>query len=123
MAKPRFCESPDCKRKTPFSPINDGAKYCCNQCKNRANYIANTMEYEWELLRHKERKRNIKILEYLLTTGQWRVTHDLLIQMGFIFEVTYIPFVDKDSNSNMRFGNCYLKVLDQDMYEIIYINN
>lgn len=123
MAKPRFCESPDCKRKTPFSPINDGAKYCCNQCKNRANYIANTMEYEWELLRHKERKRNIKILEYLLSVGNSRVSYELLAQMGFIFEVTYIPFVSEDQSENLRFGNCFLKCVSEDQYEIIYINN
>jgi len=123
MAKARFCNSPDCTRKTPFTPISDAAVYCCVRCKNRANYIFTNLEYEFEVLRHKERKRNIKILEYLLSVGQWRVSYELLLQMGFTFEVTYIPFVDGNHNKNMRFGNCYLKMVDQDNFEITYINN
>lgn len=123
MAKPRFCQNPDCTRKTPYTPKSDSSKCCCVRCKNRKNYIETTLEYSWELLRFKERKRNIKILEYLLSVGNWRVTYDILLQMGFTFETTYIPFTGEDGSQNMRFGNCFLKCINVDLYEITYINN
>ena len=123
MALPRFCANPDCTKKHPFVPISDAALCCCIKCKNRKNYIENSLEYIWEILRIGERKRNRKILEYLFSIGQFKVMREALMQMGFTFEVVFLPVVDDNGISHFRFGNCYLKCIDENFFEIIYIND
>lgn len=123
MARARFCKNPDCERKGPFSPKSDGAKFCCVPCKNRSNYIDASMEFTWEALRIAERKRNRKILEYLFGIGQLRVARDTLLQLGFTFEVVFLPVIDDEEFEYFRFGNSYLKQVDENHFEISYIND
>lgn len=120
MAIERICENPECF--SWFQPKSDAALCCCVQCKNRKNYIFKTLEYSWEYISTSQRKKNYKVLEYLQKIGCNQITREILLMMGFSFEVCYAPMNDDEGYNYYRFGNSLLKQIDIDNFEIQYID-
>jgi len=114
----RMCESPECSKW--FTPKNDGGKCCCIKCKNRKNYLFASLEYFWEFVCTSQRKKNYKVLEYLLSINRIKVTRELLELMGFDFCVCFAPLLSQEGDHYYRFGNSLLKQISEDEFEIKY---
>ncbi len=121
MAISRLCENPECNNW--FEPKHDGAKSCKIKCKNRKNYIFNSLQYSYEILATAQRKKNYQILEYLFGIKKNSITREGLELMGFSFKVFFPPLLDEENNQYYRFGNTLLKFVSETLFEIQYLDH
>lgn len=105
----RICKNPDCFE--PFDPLNPSAECCCEECRNRRNY-----------LRRKAIKLGINkddlisiwsfsVLQCMLDQGLVRPSLDALKVYNFQFPAN-------DVNQIMKIANLVLIPLENNIFKI-----
>lgn len=117
----RLCANPHCNKWFQFT--NDAKKTCNTKCKNHKNYLIDSLEYHWEEMGINARRKNFRILEYLQSINRLFISREVLELTGFDFTVCYAPLLDENGDSYFRFGNSLLKQIDENNYELKYIDN
>ena len=110
------CANPKCN--LALKGTNPKKRFCNVRCKNKAAYLYRLDKYDWEEKKQKKRRKNMQILEYLISLGFLKITKNELQKMGFDFTASYIAHTDKLGRKAVRFGNIYLVIVTETDCEI-----
>jgi hypothetical protein len=114
------CANPKCN--LILKGTNPKKRFCNVSCKNKAAYLYRLDKYDWEEKMQKKRRKNMQILEYLISLGFLKITDNELKKMGFNFNAAYLLHTDKLGRKAFRFGNIYLVMITKNDCEIELIN-
>jgi hypothetical protein len=114
--KNKNCENSQCKKL--FETKNPKKRFCCLHCKNQAAYNHTQNNYSWEMNLLNARKRNIKILEYLIRKNTTTVSNEELKRMGFNSEASFLPTTNKLNQNEFRYGNCLIVLVKQNEFQL-----
>ena len=106
-----------------FEIKNPKKSFCCLSCKNKAAYEYEQKIYSWEIKQFKGRRKNIKILEYVMLSGRTIISFRQLKILGFDFDAAYISLIDEDKNQIFRYGNIGVKSISKKLFKLSHIKN
>jgi hypothetical protein len=119
--KKRKCANSNCDEY--FEIKNAIKRFCCLSCKNNAAYEYEKKIYSWEIKQFKGRRKNIKILEYVMLSGRTIISLRQLKILGFDFDAAYISLIDEDKNQIFRYGNIGVKSISKKLFKLSHIKN
>lgn len=106
-----------------FEIKNPKKRFCHIICKNKAAYEYQQKTYPYEIKQFKGRRKNIKILEYVMLLGRTIISLRQLKILGFDFDAAYISLIDEDKNQIFRYGNIGVKLISKKLFKLSHIKN
>jgi len=113
------CANPKCNKS--FETKNPKKMFDSLYCKNQAAYLYFQKKYKWEVILQKARRKNIRILEYLIRQGHTIINQEELKKLGFDRSAAFIPNEDEKGRHVYRFGNIGLIMRSTKEVEIFHL--
>lgn len=104
MTKPvKICKNPECGEDiTEY--ISAKRKFCDNQCRRRAWYLNNLVEYKEHNDWIRENKQQLKIIELFVLKDKFEVRASTLTDLGLDLDLWRTPKYDSNMNPTYRIG-------------------
>lgn len=113
MKRPiKFCQNPECEEEITLYK-SAKKKYCDDQCRRRAWYLNQQIEYKDYNDWLKENKKQLKIIELFVLKGRTKIRQSTLEDLGFDLDVFQNPERDKQGKPVFRIGKYGLHYDDQ----------